>query len=123
MPARTTRQEVRARVLASFATQLDRLIPESEEIPLKGSRFTDFEDQIEELARATLPMILEERAALEPNAQVETAGRCPHCGSDRTYLKKQESKAELLSAHGAVVVTKQHARCRACGSSFSPSTA
>ena len=121
MPARTTRQEARTRIMASMRAELDRLIPEDESIPLKGSRFTDFEDQVEALARATLPTVLEERAALEPNARAETAGRCPHCGSARVYLKKEETSAEVLSPHGPVVLTKQHARCRACGESFSPS--
>ena len=77
MPARTTRQEARARILATFEAQLDRMIPEDEEVSLKGATFADFEDQVEELARTALPIALEERAALEPNAEVETAGRCP----------------------------------------------
>ena len=57
MPARTTRQEARARILATFATQLDRLIPEDETVPLKGATFADFEDQAETLAQATLPVV------------------------------------------------------------------
>lgn len=88
MSARTTRQAARARILSTFAAELDRMIPEDEEIPLKGATFADFEDQVEEVAQSALPVILEERAALELNAEVETAGRCPHCGSDRVYLEK-----------------------------------
>jgi DNA-directed RNA polymerase subunit RPC12/RpoP len=121
MPARTTRREARARILAAFEAQLDRVIPEDEQIPLKGATFSDFEDQVETLARAALPVALEERAALEPNARVERAGRCPHCGSKRVYLEKQVTQPEVLSAHGQVVVYKQHARCRSCDGSFSPS--
>ena len=121
MPARTTRQEARARILAAFQAQLDRMIPEDEEVPLKGATFADFEDQVEALARTALPVALEERAALESNAEVETAGRCPHCGSDGVYLEKQVSQPEILSPHGPVVLRKQHARCRSCGGSFSPS--
>jgi predicted Zn-ribbon and HTH transcriptional regulator len=123
MAARTTRQEARARIQAAFETQLDRLIPEDESVPLTGMTFADFEDQAESLARATLPVVMEERAALEENAEVTTAGRCPHCGSDRVYLKKEETKPEMRSRHGPVVVTRQHARCRQCGGSFSPSGA
>ncbi len=123
MPARTTRQEARARILATFQAQLDRMIPEDEKVPLKGATFADFEDQVEELARTALPVALEERAALEPNAEVETAGRCPHCGSDRVYLKKEATQPEVRSPHGPVVLFKQHARCRSCGGSFSPSGA
>ena len=123
MAARTTRQEARARIRAAFETQLNRLIPEDEGIPLKGATFADFEDQAELLAQATLPVVMEERAALEPNAAVEAAGRCPHCGSDRVYLKKQATQSEVRSPHGPVVLFKQHARCRSCGGSFSPSGA
>jgi len=121
MPARTTRQEARARIRATFQAQLDRMIPEDEGVPLKGATFADFEDQMEALARSALPVVLEERAALEPNAEVESPGRCPHCGSDRVYLEKQVTQPEVLSAHGPVVLHKQHARCRACDGSFSPS--
>lgn len=66
MPARRTRQEARSRILATFQAQLDRMIPEDEAIPLKGSMFIDFEDQVEDLARAGSPVALEERAWLEP---------------------------------------------------------
>jgi len=121
MPARTTRQEARARILATVVAQLDRMIPVDEEVPLKGATFADFEDQVEALARGALPVVLEERAALETNAEVDAAGRCPHCGSERTYLEKQVTQPEMLSLHGVVVLPKQHARCRACGGSFSPS--
>ena len=121
MPARTTRQEARARILAAFTGQLDRMIPADEQVPLKGATFADFEDQAEALARSVLPVVLEERAALEANAEVVTAGRCPHCGSDRVYLEKPVTQPEVLSAHGPVVLHQQHARCRACDGSFSPS--
>jgi len=121
MPARTTRQEARSRILAAFAAQLDRIIPQDESVPLKGATFADFEDQAEALAQTALPVVLEERAALEPNAEVDSAGRCPHCGSQGVYLEKEVTQPEVQSLHGPVVVTKQHARCRSCGGSFSPS--
>jgi hypothetical protein len=121
MPARTTRQEARARIFAAFRAQLDRLIPEDESVPLKGATFADFEDQAEALARTALPVVLEERAALESNAEVESAGRCPHCGCAGTYLEKEVTQPEVCSPHGLVVVSRQHARCRCCGGSFSPS--
>ena len=121
MPARTTRQEARARILAAFSAQLDRMIPEDESVPLKGATFADFEDQTEALAQTALPVVLEERAALAPNAEVEAAGRCPHCGSEGVYLEKEVTQPEVRSRYGAVVLTRQHARCRSCGGSFSPS--
>jgi len=123
MPARTTRQEARARILATFAAQLDRVIPADESIPLKGATFADFEDQVETLAQAALPVALRERSALADNAQVRGAGRCPHCGSQAVYLEQEETQPKLRSRHGPVVVPRQHARCRACGGSFSPSGA
>lgn len=67
--------------MAVFAAQLDRVIPADETIPLKGATFADFEDRVETLARAALPVALEEGAAPVQNAQVAQAGRCPHCGS------------------------------------------
>jgi hypothetical protein len=104
-----------------LSAALDRMIPEDESVPLRGATFADFEDQVEALARGALPVVMEERVALEGNAEVQTAGRCPHCGSDRVYLEKQVSRSELLSLHGPVVLCKQHARCRSCNGSFSPS--
>jgi hypothetical protein len=121
MSARTTRQEARERAMKVFTDSLDRIIPADESVPLKGSRFRDWEDQVEELVRQTAPTVLQERAALEDNARAEGGGRCPHCGSDRVYLEKRESQPEVVSPHGPVVVSKQHCRCRACGGSFSPS--
>ncbi len=121
MPARSTRQAARARILAVFSAQLDRVIPADEGVPLKGATFADFEDQVETLARAALPVALEERAALASNAEAETAGRCPHCGSSGVYLKKEATQPEIRSRHGPVVLYKQNARCRSCGGSFSPS--
>ena len=121
MAARTTRDAARARIMAVVTAELDRMIPLDEEAPLRGAILADFEDQVEALARGVLPVVLEERAALEPNAEVTVAGRCPHCGSDRTYLKKQVTQPEILSLHGPVVLPRQHGRCRASGGSFSPS--
>jgi hypothetical protein len=97
------------------------MIPPDEATPLRGSTFRDWEDQAAAVRRAVLPTLLEERAALEENARVEGGGRCPHCGSDRVYLEKQETTPEVTSPDGPVVLAKQHCRCRACDGSFSPS--
>jgi hypothetical protein len=121
MSARRTRQEARERILKAFQTQLDRLIPADEQVALRGATFVDFEEQAEALIRAAAPVFLEERAGLETNAHVQVAGRCPHCGSDRVYLEKRTTQPEVLSSHGPVVLPQQHARCRACDRSFSPS--
>ena len=121
MPARTTRQQARERMIRTFMASLDKVIPADETRPLKGSTFRDWEDQASELRRAVIPTLLEERSALEENARVEGGGRCPHCGSDRVYLEKQQTDPEALSPDGPVVLHKQHCRCRACDGSFSPS--
>jgi len=121
MPARTTRRQARERILKTMTEALDRMIPPDEAVPLRGSTFRDWEDQAAEVRRAVLPTLLEERAALERNAQVTDGGRCPYCSSDRVYLETQETAPEVTSPDGPVVLTKQHCRCRACDGSFSPS--
>lgn len=121
MPARTTREEARRRAVDAFMGSLDRIIPPDESLPLKGSTFRDWEDQVAEMRRAVLPTVLEERAALEDNARVLAGGHCPHCGSDSVYLEKQTTQPEVLTPDGSAVVEKQHCRCRTCGGSFSPS--
>jgi hypothetical protein len=123
MPALTTRKEARERLLKLFADSLDRIIPADEAAPLRGQTFGDFEDQVENVRRGVLPAILEERAALEPSAQVECGGHCPFCQSDRIYLQKEAKKKEVISPHGPAVLMLQVARCRNCGRSFSPSKA
>ena len=120
MPARTTRQEARQRAIEVFMCSLDRIIPSDESVPLKGSRFRDWEDQVADLRRALIPTILGERAALEDNARVEDPGHCPRCGSGSIYLGKQTTRPEVLTPDGPAVVQKQHCRCRTCGGSFSP---
>ena len=121
MPARTTRQQARQRAIEVFMKSLDRIIPADESVPLKGRLFRDWEDQAAELRRALIPTLIEERAALDDNAQVQRPGHCPLCGSESIYLEKQTTRPEVLTPDGPAVVEKQHCRCRTCGGSFSPS--
>jgi hypothetical protein len=121
MAARVTRQQAREAAIKAFMGSLDRMIPADASKPLKGAKFIDWENQIEQMAQAVLPTVLEQRAMLEENAEVEKAGHCPHCGSERTYLEKQTTRPETISPHGPVEIEKQHARCHCCGGSFSPS--
>src|SRR5438128_12284778 len=114
MAARVTRQEAREAAIKAFMSSLDRMIPQDPSKPLKGAKFIDWENQIEQMAQAVLPTVLEQRAMLEENAEVERAGHCPHCGSGRTYLEKQMTCPEVITPHGAAVIQKQHARCHAC---------
>jgi hypothetical protein len=108
--------------LECFKAELDRLIPADESVPLRGSTFREWEDQVARVRRTVMPVLLEERAGLDEAARADGAGRCPRCGSGRTYLEKQATRPEVLSPDGPVVVEKQHARCHACGGSFSPSS-
>jgi hypothetical protein len=123
MPAVTTRKEARERLLKLMVDSLDRIIPPDEGVPLRGQLFVEFEDQVEAFGREVLPALIEERAALDADAQAEGGGNCPHCGSDRIYLRPLMVKTEVISPHGSVVLHKQQARCRCCGRSFSPSRA
>jgi DNA-directed RNA polymerase subunit RPC12/RpoP len=104
-----------------FETQLDRLVPADECQPMKGRTFRDFEMQGMTLKEVLIPALLEELSGLDESAEVAAAGRCPHCGSDRTYLEKEVVKKEVRSPDGPVVLERQQARCRACDGSFSPS--
>jgi hypothetical protein len=90
---------------------------------LRGQIFADFENQTYAAGNDLLAAMMEERAKLEENARVEASGRCPFCGSDRTYLEKETTKKERRSPSGPVLIEQQHARCRACNGSFSPSSA
>ena len=74
MSVLTTRQDARERMRRVFEGALDQMIPPDESVPLKGSRLTDFEDQVEALGRQVLPVALEEHAALEGNAEVSHPG-------------------------------------------------
>lgn len=121
MPALTTREEARARLFEICRSAIERLVPRDAEVPLKGATFADFENQTYEAGNEILAAMMEERAKLDSNAVAKEAGRCPHGGSPRTYLKKKVTKAEVRSPSGPLLIEKQHARCRACGGSFFPS--
>jgi hypothetical protein len=124
MSALTNRQMARERLSQVFQSILDKMIPADEAVPLEGSKFVDWEDQGDELARTMVPLFLEERAALEDSADSQAGGRCPHCGSTHVYLIKrdtQKQQIEVITPYGPVVLKKQRGRCRACDRSFSPS--
>jgi hypothetical protein len=121
MAALRTRKEARERIIKAFMSSLDQVVPADESVPLQGKTFRDFELQARRVKEALIPTLLEERAAVDGRAQAQVAGSCPHCGSDRTYLEQEVTQKEARSPDGAVVVFKQHARCRACNGSFSPS--
>jgi DNA-directed RNA polymerase subunit RPC12/RpoP len=104
---------------------LDKIIPPEESVPLRGQTFLDWEQQADAMRKAVLPTFLQERAALDPGAEVvgNQCGQCPRCGSKRIYLDRPDEtpQKEVISPHGRVVIVKQHCRCRECGRSFSPS--
>jgi hypothetical protein len=123
MAALTDRQKAREKLSQVFQTMLDKMIPPDTQVPLEGSKFIDWEDQGDELARTMVPLFLEERAALDAAAQADCGGRCPACKSDRVYLIKEVDNIEVMTPHGQVVLKKQRCRCRECDRSFSPSRA
>lgn len=121
MPARTTRQEARERLWKMAQSAVDRLIPADEGSPLRGEVFADFENQTYAVGNDLLTAMMEERARLHRSAEATTAGRCPFCESDRTYLEAGHVPRERQSPSGPVLLEEQSARCRACNGSFSPS--
>lgn len=121
MPARTTRKEARNRIRKIFEAELDRMIPADESIPLKGRKFREWEDQVARIRQSLMPALLEERAALEATATVQSGSHCPFCQSSSVYLEKQKTETEVISPDGPAVIQRQHCRCRTCGGSFSPS--
>jgi hypothetical protein len=111
---------------AAFEKALDQVIPEDESTPLRGRTFLEWEQQADAFDQAVTTTLLEERAALEESAQVESdaKGCCPHCGSMRLYLQRsQPQNRSIQTPHGEVVIGHQSIRCRACDRSFSPSGA
>ena len=112
MPARRTRGEARERITQIFLAELDRMIPPDESKPLKGRKFLDWENQAARVRQSLLLVLLEERSALEANAQVEEGGHCPFCQSGSVYLEKQMTTPEITSPDGPAVIPKQHCRCR-----------
>jgi hypothetical protein len=108
---------------AIYQSLRDKLIPADESVPLQGGKFIDWENQADQIEKELCTAFMEERAALEAEAKVDGGGHCPRCGSDRVYLMKEESKVEVRSTHGLVVMHKQRCRCRACDRTFSPSGA
>src|SRR2546423_10864048 len=120
MPARTTRQQARQRLIDSFMASLDKVIPPDEAVPLRGRTFLDWEKQGEQMKRSLIPTLLEERAALEDNALVERrqAGHCPHCGSDRGYVERQENRTEVPAPDRPGGVARQQCRRRCLDGAF-----
>jgi hypothetical protein len=121
MPALTQRRQARARIEEAYQTALAEVIPSDEATPLRGKTFIDFEDQVYAAGRKVMTVAMEERAKLDAAAWQEKPGCCPHCGSDRVYLEKEQTLREFLSPVGPLQVRLQNCRCRACDGSFSPS--
>src|SRR4051794_41981914 len=89
MPARTTRQQARERLIQTFMASLDKVIPPDEAVPLRGSTFRDWEDQAAELRRAGGPPLLEGRAAPGGNAPGAAGGPSPPRGPGAGHPRKR----------------------------------
>lgn len=68
MPALTTRQAARERLLKMAESAIERLISADEKRPLRGQIFADFENQTYAVGNDFLTAMMEERAKLESNA-------------------------------------------------------
>lgn len=125
MPARTTREQARQRILNACQKALDRVIPPEEEKAIKGQTFIEWEDQADAFDDVVTGTLLEELAGLSESAQVDPAmlGSCPYCGCKRLYLQRHgEMKNKTIrTKHGQVALGQQSVRCRRCGRSFFPS--
>lgn len=121
MPALTDRKASRERLRKLFEAQLEKFIPLDESVPLQGTTFEIFETQAENCGLPVVAAMMEERSKLDGQALVEQGGRCPHCRSERVYLRAGNLEEERQSAFGRMQLRKQRCRCRACGKTFSPS--
>src|SRR5258706_13196552 len=92
MPARTTRKEARERLIQTMMAALDRIIPEDESKPLRGTTFGSWEDQTDAFKQAMIQTILAERVGLEENARIENRGHCPRCGSTSVNSGKHATR-------------------------------
>lgn len=120
MSALTTRQQARARLEVMFKSALDRFIPHDELASLRGTKFIDFEEYATQCFNDVIAAAIEERAKVDGFAwsTEDQAGRCPACGYETVYLRKETGQQEYISPHGPVVLKVQHARCRRCDLSF-----
>src|ERR1700691_1488259 len=121
MASLTDRRQARERLRGVLEGLLERFIPSEESKPLRRRTFRGWEDQARVFDREMTAPLLEELASLDQAAQVQKAGHCPHCGSQRVYLVEGSHPTELQTKHGRVVLQQQQCRCRACDRTFSPS--
>lgn len=71
MPALTTRQGSSGADFKPLVDFLDRIIPPESSVPLRGKTILDREKQAEEMRKAVLPTLLQERVASVESAQVD----------------------------------------------------
>jgi len=62
----------------------------------------EWEQQADACGQAVTTTLLEQRALLDDWAEVEAGelGRCPHCQSDRLYLRQNATPREMQTSHG-----------------------
>ena len=121
MPALTTRQLARQRLIAEAMKNIDALVPADESAPMAGKTFLEFEQMAAEADRRFRCTAVEELAKLSDTARVVKAGICPQCKSINTRLRHEEKEREIQSPVGSVKHLDQTGRCNDCGCTFSPS--
>jgi hypothetical protein len=121
MAGRLTRQEARERLDQVYGQLKDRLVPLDENQPVKDGNFWEWEELADEFDRDMTGALMEVLSGLSSKATLEEPGVCPHCGKGDARWLEEEGQRERQSNHGNVVISRQVARCRSCGRSFSPS--
>ena len=91
MASLTTRKAARDRIRQVFEAALDRVIPAGESIPLKGTAFLDFEEQVEGLKKLGEWMAINKPAlyATTP-ASFDKAGTYNWKSGSLRYLRKDK---------------------------------
>jgi hypothetical protein len=99
MPALTSRQQARRAAVKAFMSELDRIIPPDQTVPLKGAKFVDWEDRFERLVRTVAPTVLEQRVALQDGAAVDSAGRLRRSYNRHSRLSRHRQPASPHCHH------------------------
>ena len=120
---KSAREEARQRVMEVVGRALDKYIPADESQPVKDGKFWEWEELADLFDREVTATFLEELAGLSAVAALTDPGPCPFCHSENTKWLEEQGQRERRSKHGPVVVSRQMARCRPCGRTFSPSGA
>ena len=117
MPARTTREEARQRIIKSFMDSLDRIIPPEESVPLRGRTFLDWEHQADVLKVPNTAMAVTidigDKKNVHPKDKQDVGDRLARIARAKVYGERIEWSGPTVASvkvEGASVrVTFSHA--------------